>query len=83
VGLTTLPCKIEIVKKPPRNSAGFCEGGQGLRWAVEPRKEDMSFETFFDMAYIFNEILVWGWRSGQDVCQVWRTNSIGSKFGTS
>jgi hypothetical protein len=31
VGLTTLPC--------PRNSAGFSGGGQGLRWAVEPRKE--------------------------------------------
>jgi hypothetical protein len=24
---------------PPRNSVGFCGGGQGLRWAVEPRKE--------------------------------------------
>jgi hypothetical protein len=38
VGLTTLPCKKKIVEKPPRNSAGFC-GGQGLSWAVEPRKE--------------------------------------------
>jgi hypothetical protein len=25
---------------PPRNSAGFCGGGQGLSWAVEPRKEE-------------------------------------------
>jgi hypothetical protein len=40
VGLTTLPCKKKIVEKPPRNSAGFCGGGQGLRWAVEPRKEE-------------------------------------------
>jgi hypothetical protein len=40
VGLTKLPCKKKIVEKPPRNSAGFCGGGQGLNWAVEPRKED-------------------------------------------
>jgi hypothetical protein len=40
VGLTTLPCKKEIVEKPPRNSAGFCGGGQGLSWVVEPRKEE-------------------------------------------
>jgi hypothetical protein len=40
VGLTTLPVKKKIVEKPPRNSAGFCGGGQGLSWAVEPRKED-------------------------------------------
>jgi hypothetical protein len=41
VGLTTLPCKKKIVEKPPRNSAGFCGGGQGLGWAVEPRKEEV------------------------------------------
>jgi hypothetical protein len=40
VGLTTLPCKKKIVEKPPRNSAGFCGGGHGLSWAVEPRKEE-------------------------------------------
>jgi hypothetical protein len=40
VGLTTLHCIKEIVEKPPRNSAGFCGGGQGLSWAVEPRKEE-------------------------------------------
>jgi hypothetical protein len=40
VGLTILPCKKEIVEKPPRNSAGFCGGGHGLSWAVEPRKEE-------------------------------------------
>jgi hypothetical protein len=44
VGLTTLPCKKKIVEKPPRNSAGFCGGGHGLSWAVEPRKEEE--ETF-------------------------------------
>jgi hypothetical protein len=33
------PVKKKIVEKPPRNSAGFCGGGQGLSWAVEPRKE--------------------------------------------
>jgi hypothetical protein len=38
-GATTLPCKKKIVEKPPRNSAGFCGGGQGLSWAVESRKE--------------------------------------------
>jgi hypothetical protein len=40
MGLTTLPYKKIIVEKPPRNSAGFCGGGQGLSWAVEPRKEE-------------------------------------------
>jgi hypothetical protein len=43
VGLTTLPCKKENVEKPPRNSARFCGGGQGLSWAVEPRKEERCF----------------------------------------
>jgi hypothetical protein len=42
VGLTTLPCKKKIVEKLPRNSARFCGGGQGLSWAVEPRKEGTS-----------------------------------------
>jgi hypothetical protein len=32
--------KKKIVEKPPRNSAGFYGGGQGLSWAVEPRKEE-------------------------------------------
>jgi hypothetical protein len=40
VGLTTLPCKKNIVEKPPRNSAGLCGGGQGLSWGVQPRKEE-------------------------------------------
>jgi hypothetical protein len=39
VGLTTLPCKKKIVEKLPRNSAGFCGGGQGLSWTVEPKKK--------------------------------------------
>jgi hypothetical protein len=41
MGLTTLPCKKKFVEKPPRNSAGFCGGGQGLSWAVESRKEEI------------------------------------------
>jgi hypothetical protein len=39
VGLQPYPVKKKIVEKPPRNSAGFCGGGQGSSWAVEPRKE--------------------------------------------
>jgi hypothetical protein len=45
-GGTTLPCKKKIVEKPPRNSAGFCGGGQGLTWAVEPRKEERRRKIF-------------------------------------
>jgi hypothetical protein len=47
VGLITLPCKKKIVEKPPRNSAGFFGGGQGLSLAVEPRKEmkDTNYEV--------------------------------------
>jgi hypothetical protein len=44
VGLTTLPCKEKIFEKPPRNSAGFFGGGQGLSRAVEPRKEERKKE---------------------------------------
>jgi hypothetical protein len=40
VGLQPYPVKKKIVEKPPRNSAGFCGGSQGLSWAVEPRKEE-------------------------------------------
>jgi hypothetical protein len=36
----TIFCVKKIVEKPPRNSVGFCGGGQGLSWAVEPRKEE-------------------------------------------
>jgi hypothetical protein len=42
VELQPYSVKKKIVEKPPRNSAGFCGGGQGLSWAVEPRKEDIS-----------------------------------------
>jgi hypothetical protein len=45
VGLTTLPCKKKIVEKPPRNSAGFYGGGQGLSWTVEPREEEAGRRT--------------------------------------
>jgi hypothetical protein len=34
-----------IVEKPPRNSAGFWGGGQGLSWAVEGRKETLAALT--------------------------------------
>jgi hypothetical protein len=34
------PVKKKIVEKSSRNSVGFCGGGQGLNWAVEPRKEE-------------------------------------------
>jgi hypothetical protein len=40
MGLKTVTCKKKIVEKPPRNSAGFCGGDQGLSWAVEPMKEE-------------------------------------------
>jgi hypothetical protein len=40
VGLTSYPVKKKIVEKPLRNSVGFFGGGQGLSWAVEPRKEE-------------------------------------------
>jgi hypothetical protein len=49
VGLTTLPCQKKIVEKPPRNSAGFCGGGHGLSWAVEPRKEEEEEEELCDV----------------------------------
>jgi hypothetical protein len=39
MGLQPYPVKKKIVEKLPRNSAGFCGGGQSLSWAVEPRKE--------------------------------------------
>jgi hypothetical protein len=34
---TPYPVKKKMVEKPPRNSTGFCGGGQGLSWAVDPR----------------------------------------------
>jgi hypothetical protein len=34
--------KKEIVEKPPRNSTRFFGGGQGLSWAVEPRKAELT-----------------------------------------
>jgi hypothetical protein len=54
VGLTTLPCKKKIVEKPPKNSVGFCGGGQGLSWAVEPRKE----EEVHGLSLVFDIILL-------------------------
>jgi hypothetical protein len=39
-GAQPYPVKKKIVKKPPRSSVGFCGGGQGLSWALEPMKEE-------------------------------------------
>jgi hypothetical protein len=56
VGLTTLPCKKKIVEKPPRNSAGFCGEGQGLSWAVEPRKAERKKKKKTCLIIRFNTI---------------------------
>jgi hypothetical protein len=57
VGLTTLPCKKKIVEKPPRNSAGFCGGGQGLSWAVEPMKEEEEDDTVIILLLMYVYVL--------------------------
>jgi hypothetical protein len=48
VGLQPYPVKRQIVEKPPTNSAGFRGGGQGLSWAVEPRKEDILQKVYIN-----------------------------------
>jgi hypothetical protein len=50
-GYQTYPVKKKIVEKPARNSAGFCGGGQGLSWAVEPRKEEENEMHFILQIY--------------------------------
>jgi hypothetical protein len=59
VGLKTLPVKKKTVEKPPKNSAGFCGGGQGLNWAVEPRREREKIYNLcwkpFPTGSVFNE----------------------------
>jgi hypothetical protein len=44
-------------EKPPRNSARFCGGGQGLSWALEPRKEgkkgEVSYTCIMNMKYVW------------------------------
>jgi hypothetical protein len=42
-----------MVEKPPRNSAGFCGGGQGLSWAVEPRKEEEENEIYMKLKELY------------------------------
>jgi hypothetical protein len=66
VGLTTLPCKKKIVEKPPRNSAGFCGGGQGLSWAVEPRKEEVKLSLCLTKHHAMKTY----WRSGGIVSRI-------------
>jgi hypothetical protein len=60
VGLQTYPVKKKIVEKPPRNSAGFCGGSQGLRWAVEPRKEELRnyIKVCYKFVYIYSSFNV-------------------------
>jgi hypothetical protein len=64
MGLTTLPCKKKIVEKPPRNSVGFCGGGQGLSWAVKPRKEEENSTLFIFATLVSN-----------DYCNQWKNLS--------
>jgi hypothetical protein len=55
VELKPYPVKKKIVEKPTRHSAGFCGGGQGLNWAVEPRKEEeiLKYEHYLHRSYNF------------------------------
>jgi hypothetical protein len=41
-----------------RNSAGFCGGGQGLGWAVEPRKEEEEIKGGDMGGHVAHKILV-------------------------
>jgi hypothetical protein len=65
VGLTTVPCKKKIVEKPPRNSAGFCGGGQGLSWAVEPMEEEEEEDIPYYFVFKF-VLLIYVLPSGQE-----------------
>jgi hypothetical protein len=55
VGIQPYPV-TKIVEKPPRNSAGFCGGGQGLSWAVEPRKEEMKLSEMGEACNTHGEL---------------------------
>jgi hypothetical protein len=60
VGLTNLACKKnKIVEKHPRNSVGFCGGGRGLSWAVEPRKEEEEEEEEDETVLYFLKLCEW------------------------
>jgi hypothetical protein len=52
VGLKTCPVKKKIVEKPPRNSAGFCGGGQGQVLWSQRKKERISFCILCDLPVI-------------------------------
>jgi hypothetical protein len=58
VGLTTLPFKEKIVEKLPRNSAGFCGGGQSLSWIGEPREEELIQMQCLYLNTVFEFIVV-------------------------
>jgi hypothetical protein len=75
VGLTTLPCKKKIVEKPPRNSAGFCGGGQGLSWAVEPRKEEEFTLLFIIQTMIEHYIYIYIYYLVNDA-RTWNVKSL-------
>jgi hypothetical protein len=57
-GYQPYPVKKKIVEKPPRNSAGFCGGGHGLSWAVEPRKDYITLlpTVQYPFLYVFTLI---------------------------
>jgi hypothetical protein len=48
-GYQPYPVKKKIVQKPPRNSAGFFGGGQGLSWAVgaKEKRKKLSYSVYW------------------------------------
>jgi hypothetical protein len=62
---------MKIVEKPPRNSAGFYGGGQGLSWAVEPGKEDN---------FTFTLLIYYIPRWNKNSCYLYRINLMKSKI---
>jgi hypothetical protein len=53
VGLTTLPCKKRKLLRSLQEIQPFlmeedCGGGQGLSWAVEPRREREKYAGFLN-----------------------------------
>jgi hypothetical protein len=80
VGITNLPCKKKIIEKLPRNSVGFCGGGQGLSWAVEPRKEERRLYHFLILQNQWkfgNPSILWFYR--KRYWKVTKLNMTGNK----